>query len=229
MKKGLYFAVALVLVLFGALSVYAVTTSGPINVTANINAGTPDMTVVIHKLPNGDWQQINWLETLSAMNFNKFTVVSRTVGGTPVSQWTSVDLFAAFVYADGLGKQYSVTSTGTGTFSDGAGHTLPAGSFACIPVYTADDEWKYPDGTTMKQGAMPSGAVLGSKGMALQANKPIYTSENPGSARILQSMYAFPPYNVDGSTPYSGYAAIPANQVNGTYTGPTVTVNITAL
>ncbi len=228
MKKGLCLLVALAVLMLGPLGVYAVTTSGPISVSAQIQAGTPDMTVALHRMPSGDWSQINWTESLTAMTFDKFTVASRTVGGSPVSQWTSVDLFAAFVYADGLGAKYQITSTGTGTFANGA-NTLPSGSFACIPTYSADDQFKYPDGTVVTQGAMPSAAVLGTSGPALVSNKVVYTSENPGSARIIQAIYAFPPYNADGSSPYTGYAPIPASQVNGTYTGVTVTINIAAI
>jgi hypothetical protein len=227
MKKGLCLLVALAVVMLGPLSVYAVSTSGPISVSASIVAGTPDMTVVIHKIPKGDWTQINFNDTAeTAMTFDKFTIADRTVGGNPVSQWTSVDVWAAFVYADGIGSKYQITSTGTGTFTSGA-NTLPGSSFACIPVYTPNDQFKYPDGTLHAQGAMPSGAVLGTEGPALVSNKLVYTSEAPaGSARILQVQYAFPPYNTDGSVPYVGYAPIPSSQVNGTYTGVTVTVNI---
>ena len=225
MKKLLCLLVALTVVMLGPLSVYAVTTSGPINVSAQIQAGTPDMTVAIHRMPSGDWTKINWTETLTAMTFDKFTVASRTVGGSPVSQWTSVDLFAAFVYADGLGAKYQIKSSGAGTFTSGA-NTLPGNSFACIPVYSANDQFKYPDGTIVIQGPMPAAAVLGTEGPALVSNKSIYTSENPGSARIIQSIYAFPPYNADGSLPYTGYSPILSSQVNGTYTGVTVTITI---
>jgi len=225
MRRILCVLVVLAALAFFAYKAYAVTTSGAIAVTANISAGTPDMTVAIHKVPQGDWKLINWTESLSSMAFDKFTVVQRT-GKNP--QWTNIDSFAVFLYADGLGKQYQIKSTGTGTFASG-GNTLPAGSFACIPVYSADDEWKYPDGTTMKQGAMPAGSTLGSKGKALVANQVVYTSENPGSARIIQAYYAFPPYDVSGSDPYSGYEPIPSSQINGTYTGVTVTLDIVAL
>lgn len=223
MRKGLCLLVVLGAVALCVLKAQAVTTSGPITVTAQIQSGTPDMTVTIHKLPNGDYNLINWSETITSMAFDKFNVLQRT-GKDP--QWTSVDHFATFVYANGMGKQYQIKSTGRGAFSDGAGHTLPAGSFACTPVYSATDKWKYPDGSEMVQGAKPGTASLGSAGQALTTNKLIYTSENPGSARIIQTHYSFPPYNVDGGNPYSGYAPIPSNQANGTYTGAAVTLTI---
>ncbi|MCK9603620.1 MAG: hypothetical protein M0R66_04595 [Candidatus Omnitrophica bacterium] len=223
MKNLFCFMLLCSLLVLPVVTGYSATTSGPIPVTASIQAGTPDMTVTIHKLPKGDYKLINWDETLTSLTFDKFTVTQRT-GHNP--QWSPIDTYAVFVYADGLGKQYQVKSSGAGTFASGS-NTLPVGSFACIPVYSADDEWKYPDGTTFKQGANPG--TLGTKGMALTSNKVVYTSENPGSARIIQVHYSFPPYEIDGSTPYSGYEPIPANQANGNYTGVTVTLDITAL
>lgn len=228
MRKGLCLLVILGAAALCVLKAQAVTTSGPIAVTAKIQGGTPDMTVVIHKVPNGDWKLINWDEKLSSMAFDKFTIVQKTGKS---SQWTNIDSFAVFVYADGLGAGYQIKSSGSGSFVSGS-NTLPAGSFACIPVYSADDSWKYPDGTVVKQGAMPSGASLGVKAKALQSNQVVYTSEKPGSPRIIEAYYAFPPYSMSGSTatdPYSGYQPIPASQANGTYTGVTVTLNIAAI
>lgn len=224
MKKALCLLVALVVVTLFALKVYAATSSGPIQVTANIQAGTPEMTVKIYKMPQGNWQLINWSLPVTSMAFDKFTVLQRT-GQSP--QWATVDMFVAFCYADGLGKQYQIAQTGTGTFTKG-GDTLPDGSFACIPVYAPGDGWDYDgDGDVdATQGPMPGGATLGSDGKALSSNKLVYTSENPGSARIIQAIYAFPPYETDGSSPYTGYQPIPANQANGTYSGVTVTLNI---
>lgn len=224
MKKVLCLLVVLGVVALFTLKLDAATTSGPITVTANIQAGTPDMTVAIYKMPQGDWQQINWQSPVTSMAFDKFTVVQRT-GQSP--QWTTVDMFVAFCYSDGLGTKYQIKSTGTGTFTKG-GDTLPNGSFSCIPVYAEEDGWDFDgDGVVdATQGPMPSGAVLGSDGMALSSNLSVYTSDNNGTARIIQSIYAFPPYEDDGSNPYSGYQPIPASQANGTYTGATVTLDI---
>jgi hypothetical protein len=141
-----------------------------------------------------------------------------------------VDQFVAFVYADGLGKKYEIKSTGNGVsfVRTGGSETLPSGSFVCTPVYAATDKWKYPDGTEMEQGANPG--TLGSLGNAASATPiKVYTSENPGSARILQAWYGFPPYTVAGVAPYSGYAPIPSTQANGTYSGVSVTLDIAAI
>jgi len=223
MKKLLCAVLAVGLVAVVAFGVYAGTTSGPITVTAAIQAGTPDMTVKIYKMPGGNWQNINWNSPVTSMAFDKFTILQRE-GKSP--QWTTVDHFCAFAYADGLGRRYQITSTGTGTWSGTP--PLPAGSFACIPVYAAEDGWDYDgDGDVdATQGTMPSGAALGSKERALTSNKVVYTSENPGSSRIIQVQYAFPPYNADGTDPYLNYAPIPSTQTSGTYTGVTVTLNI---
>ncbi|MFA5276668.1 MAG: hypothetical protein WC417_07240 [Candidatus Omnitrophota bacterium] len=225
MKKTICLFALTALVLLSASAGYCGTSSGPIAVTADISAGSPDMTAVIHKLPQGNWALIDWEETLTTMDFDKFTVTQRP-GQDP--QWTTADHYAVFVYADGLGSQYQVTSSGDGVFTNGS-DTLPVNSFACIPVYAAEDYWVYPDLTEVEQGDMPGAAVLGDKGPALVSNKVVYTSEDPGSARILQVHYAFPPYNPDGSAPYASYAPIPTTQANGTYSGVTATLNITAI
>ncbi|MDD5654083.1 MAG: hypothetical protein PHR91_00360 [Candidatus Omnitrophica bacterium] len=226
-KLLLVLLVVTVVVGFSALRTQAATTTGAITVTAAIQAGTPDMDFKIYKMPGGQWSNINWDDDVSAMAFDKFSVTQ--VPGKS-AQWTTVDHFVVFLYANGLGREYQITSTGAGTFANG-GNTLPAGSFACIPVYAAEDGWDYDgDGVVDQlQGAMPSGASIGAKAMALSSNQQVYSSDPSGTSRIIQAQYAFPPYNSDGSNPYSGYAPIPANQVNGTYTGVTVTLNIVAI
>lgn len=206
---------------------YAVTTVN-IPVTATIGAGTPDMTVAVYKAPNGDWRLINWAAPVTSMAFSKFDVVTR---GTQPAQWTSIDLFVAFVYASGLGRQYKITSTGTGALTrTGGTETFPAGSFACTPVYRGGDDgdyWLLPDGTKVYQSVdRPTGSSLGTIGRAITTSKLVYQSENPGSARIIQSWYSFPPYTSTGTAPYTLYAPIPSTQVAGTYTGLTVTIDI---
>jgi hypothetical protein len=226
MRKLLCLLVVLGILMLFAESAQAVSSTSPIAVTAKIQAGTPDMDVKVYKIPNGDSSLIDWAAPVGSMAFEKFNVVQRT-GKDP--QWTSVDHFVAFVYANGMGKKYQIKSTGSGSFTSGS-NTLPAGSFACIPVYSAADKWKYPDETMVAQGNMPSSASLGSKGKAIATDKQVYTSENPGTARIIQVHYAFPPYNIDGTAPYTtDYAPIPATQATGTYSGVTVTLSIAAI
>jgi len=203
---------------------YAVTTSGAIQVTATIQAGTPDMTVKVYLAPNGDSSLINFNAPVASMAFSKFDLVQRP---NKAAQWTSVDQFVAFVYAAGLGKQYKITSSGSGSFTrQGGSETLPPSSFACTPVYSATDKWTLPNGDQYEQGAKPALASLGSIGQALAANKLVYQSENPGSSRILQIWYSFPPYTVGGGNPYDPYSPIPSSQASGTYLGASVTIDI---
>ncbi|MBP7216827.1 MAG: hypothetical protein KBA46_06050 [Candidatus Omnitrophica bacterium] len=228
MKKIFVLAIIGILATMTLTSAYAATTSGAIAVTASIQAGTPDMTVRVYRAPNGDPDLINFNAPVTTMTFDKFDLISRP---TKASQWTTVDQFVAFVYATGLGKQYKITSktTGAGQFTrTGGAETLPINSFACTPVYAAEDVWKLPDGTEVAQGARPAGSTLGTVGPAINAaGKLVYQSENPGSARIIQIWYGFPPYTATGANPYTGYAPIPSTQTAGSYTGVNVVIDIT--
>ena len=203
---------------------YADAESGNISVTATIAAGTPDATFKVYKALNGG--NVDFGNLYTDMNFGRWTVVQKT---GKAAQWISADHFAVVAWTNGMGRKYYIKSLATGSFVYGA-NSLPLGSFACIPVYAKEDMWDtnndlIPD---TQQGAQPVGSTLAGMFAAINATaQTVYTSETPGSSRIIQVRYAFVPYKDDGSAPYTGYAPIPTSQVSGTYTGVTVKVSIT--
>ena len=203
------------------------TATPTINVSAVVMAGTPSFTYKIYKAPNGG--NIDFTTPYTSMNFDAFTVVQKA---SQAAQWVSVDHWAVVVYADGRGSRYYIKSTGAGPFTSGA-NTLVDGSFGCIPVYSSSDMWDLDnDGTPeTPQGTLPTGATVGNKFKAITGGigvgaQTAYTSENPGTPRIIQVRYAFPPYNNDGTNPYTNYQAIATSQASGTYTGGQVKVTI---
>jgi len=212
-----------------ATTVNSAADTGSIAVQAVISSGTPDATFKIYKQLGGSIEPI-WTP-LTSMNFDRFTIVQRS---TQPAQWTSMDSFVVIAYADGLGRQYKIQASGSGTFTrTGGTETLPAGCFVRTPSYVADDKWSTTD--LVGQGAKPAAATLGSVGNAntgaLTTFADVYTSENPGSSRIIRTYFSFAPYNVDGTAPYTtgGYAHIPSSQASGTYTGGWVKVRIYAI
>jgi len=222
MKKIL---VLLVMLMLTVTLAYAATDSGNISVTATIAAGTPDAAFEIHKFLNGTTYEQG--TTYTSMNFNRWTVVQKTGQS---AQWVGVDQYAVYAWTNGMGKKYYIKSLATGSFVNGV-NTLPLGSFACIPVYSIEDYWDPLNPTTTKQGDMPAGATLAGMFAAINAApQTVYTSETPGSSRIIQVRYGFVPYKDDGTPPWTtglAYAPILTSQASGTYTGVTVKVSIT--
>lgn len=228
------------LVMVGMLSPMLATTvnsapdSGSIAVQATIQSGTPDAGFVIYKQLGGATEP-DWTTKYTSMNFNRFTIVQR---GTQPAQWTSVDSFVVVAYANGLGRQYKIQASGSGTFTlTGGTATLPNGCFVRTPWYAPEDMWDgNNDGDTsdpedFAQGAKPTAATLGVAGNAntgaLTTFADVYTSESPGSSRIIRTYFSFAPYKADGTPPYTtGYLPIPSSQLSGTYTGGTVKLRI---
>ncbi len=224
MKKTLILLTVLMLTVTLA---YAAVDSGNISVTATLVAGTPDATFVIRKAPNGGNVDYD-TPPFTSMNFNRWSIVQKTGKS---AQWVGVDHYVVVAYANGMGRKYYIKSLATGAFAYGANPPLPLGSFACIPIYSADDRWVGTDPNTA-QGAMPSGALItpgnGIPFMAINAAaQTVYTSETLGSSRIIQVRYGFLPYTDAGTDPYTSYAPILTSQLSGTYTGVTVKVSIT--
>ena len=209
------------------------TTTGNIPVVANIQPGTPDMSFEIHKMNDGNPDNDPWTNytTASNLTFDKWAIVQRPGKS---AQWSSITMNTVIVWATGNGDDYQIYSDGTGALT-GPGGTLPSASMICDPIYASQDKWWIDmDGDGVKdpneffeQGPQPSGSNLYAKGAALTVGKLIYSSESPvGSARILQILYAFPPYNLDGSAPYTGYVPIPSTMAAGQYTGANITIRI---
>jgi hypothetical protein len=207
------------------------TTSPTYTVTATIAAGTPDAVFKLYKAPSGgDVDFLN--EVISGvMAFDKFDVLT-VKASTP--QWVSADHYAVVAYANGHGSKYYIKSAAQGSFTrSGGSQTLPAGSFACLPLSPSQDMWDLNnDGTPdTPQGALPSGASLAAEFQAntgsLTTATTAYTSDLLGAARIVQVRYLFPPYATGGANPYGTYVHIPGTQATGTYSGVSVKVTIT--
>ena len=199
-----------------------------ITATASVPNFPPEITLDMRELITAN--QEPWTGTsVSAMSFGELT--NNLSGGGKAPGWYSTKYYCVFIFTNGFGKKYEVTSTATGLIS--GGNALPDNSFVVTPQYIGLDEfqWALPGGGVGKvaQGAMPAVAALGSVGSAVATNKVIYTSEPaPSTDRIIRAFYSLPTFNADGSKPFAGWEPIPLSQPNGNY-GGTVTITISPI
>jgi hypothetical protein len=227
MRNYLIVVMVGLLSLIGVVPVNSATDSGSIPVTAQLQAGTPDATFKIYKAPNGT---LDWSATYTSMSFSNFNIVTAS-GTSKPAQWVSVDNYVVVVWANGMGARYKIQTAGVGPFSGSP--ALPSGSFKYTPVYAPGDLLidSNGDGTAdTAQGTMPASATLYAKGKAITGGlntwSDVYTSESPGSSRMIQVHYGFP--SLEGVTSYTTDDYIPATQASGTYTGVSVKLRITA-
>jgi hypothetical protein len=227
MKKTLLLMITSLAVMMLTMNAYAYVPVA-IDVTATITPGTPDMTVSVYRAPAGEMTQAAWdAGAVSAMNFDSWAVVSAS---DKAPQWVTKDQYVAFVNVTGMGNVYKIGAKNNGTvfLRTGGTETLPAGSFACTPVYSEKDGNKNKTtGVVTPQGPKPATAIIDNVSRPAIASgvRTVYTSENPGSSRIIQLWYGFPPYTESGADPYIGYAPIPTTQKAGTYKGVSVTID----
>ena len=201
-----------------------------LSVNAVINSGSPEMDIDILMFTDGNPDNNPWTGSTKVTGTMKLdfgtlghTYVDPLDGQTKdAGVWFSQNGYCVVVYTQGFGKKYEVRSSCAGV------GTLPAGGFGVTPVYSALDEWVWPDGSRHQQGTKPTDAVVGSAGTAVATNKAVYTSESPSTARIIQIYYGLSPKKSDGSVPFPGWTGIPLTQAAGTYTG-TVTLSIVAI
>ena len=220
MKKILSYCLVLIMVVFkvGALNA---ATSVNLATTATVSASTPELTLILKQIDDGDADNNPWTgsTTVTGMTLGPLTHILDD--GTDAGIWFAKRFFAAIVFTQPFGKPYNINSTSTGLTS--GADTLPGAAFVLSPAYSAQDEWS--EGNP--QGAMPSGASLGPKGSAVGTNKLVYSSETgAATGRIIQAYYGVPPKNADGTSPYSGWSGVPLSQAPGSYSG-TVTLTIT--
>ena len=221
MKKTLILLIvfSLLIGMNGFQSEAAPAASKNVTVNASVPNSSSEIDIVIRKYTDGDPDQNPWTNSteVTAMSFD---TLSHTLSdGSDAGQWYAEAAFAVIIYAQGFGHQYEINSTCTGLTSGGS--SLPTGSFGANPAYASSDEWSPGD----SQGSMPAGAQLGTGGSAVASDKLIYRSEDPSTARILQTHYSIPPYAAGGGAPYAGYEPVPLNQASGAYSG-TVTITI---
>ena len=219
------FLVIIAMVFFGA-GVCSAADTVNILATAFVPNESPDITVTILRFTDGNPDNNPWtnsvdVTTTGTMNFG--TLTYELTDGSNAGGWYSQAGFCVVIYATPFGSPYEVKSTCLGLTSGAS--FLPIGSFGLTPVYSPNDEWVYPGGSTT-QGDMPSGATLGTAGSAIAINKIVYSSESgTATPRIIQAYYGLPPYKTGGVDPFPGYEQIPLDQPHGTYSG-TVTITI---
>jgi len=204
-------------------------TSTAYQVKAYIQAGTPDATFNCYKTKSVSGREdVDYDNPKTQMDFDDFSL---TTVKTNTTQWITTHQGAIVAWCNGMGRMYYIKSTGTGTFAltTDATKTLPAGSFACKAVYAGADRWVATDPNTAQDtDDIPPGTKNPDAFKALSSAILLYTSENPGSNRIIQARYYFPAYTSStGGLPYTGYAEIPTTQAPGTYSGVTVQLSIT--
>jgi hypothetical protein len=194
-----------------------------ISVTAQIPEAAPNMSITILKFTDGNPDNNPWTNS-TEVKWMDFGVLTYIMNGKNAGFFYSPAAFCVSIYTDPFGKPYEIKSSSSGLSSPG-GMSIPANSFAFVPVYSRDDLWIW-DGGSAKQGDMPPGARLGSPSSAVGENLLIYSSEGDVStSRILQVYYSLPPYGIGGSSPFNGFAPIPLTQSPDTYTG-TITLTM---
>lgn len=204
--------------------------SASLGVSATVSSTTPEINLVILKFTDGNPDDNPWTnseDVTGTMSLAFGTLVHTYIDPvTGLEQdagvWFSNVGYCVVVFAQGFGRRYEIRSTSAGI----AG--LPSngvGAFGITPIYSAEDEFVYPDGTRVAQGTQPTGSSLGTAGTAVMTNKRVYLSENPSTARILQVYYGVPPKKAGGVDPFPGWTGIPLTHPSGSYSG-SVTISI---
>lgn len=230
MKKTVIFLIVIALLsVAGIVSSFAAVTSQPLAVSAVVTPSTPEMTLTILEITDGDPDNNPWTNsskvTTNALSFGTLvhTYIDPTDGlPKEAGVWYSKKYFCVVIFTQGFGRKYEIRSTCANLT------TIPNTNnyFALIPVYSDQD--KFDPTTSVTQGAMPAGAVLGTPGSAIATGKVIYTSESPSTGRIIQAYYSIPTKKADGSDPYPNWTGIPLSTTPGNVSG-TVTLSIVAI
>jgi hypothetical protein len=220
MTKIISYCLVAAVVLFNVGSLNAAT-SVNLSTTASVSASTPELTVLVKQIDDGDPDNNPWTgsSTVTSMSFGP--LIHILDNGQDAGIWFAKRFFCAVVFTQPFGKPYNINSSSSGVTS--GVNKLPDASFVLAPGYASQDEWSPGD----PQGAIPSGASLGAKGSAVATNKLVYSSETgTATGRIIRAYYSIPPKNSDGSDPYPEWIGAPLGQASGSYSG-TVTLTIT--
>ena len=226
MRKILSYCLVLIMVVFkvGALNA---ATSVNLATTATVSPSTPELTVILKQIDDGDPDKNPWTGSTTVTSMTLGPLIHILEGGSDAGIWFAKRFFAAIVFSQPFGKPYNINSSSTGLTS--GVNTLPGAAFVLAPGYAAEDMFDTNgDGIgDLPQGAMPSGASLGAKDSAVGTNKLVYSSETgTATGRIIRAYYGVPPKNTDGTKPYPGWSGVPLSQASGSYSG-TVTLTIT--
>ena len=213
--------------LFLVSVVYAIPALAPLqNVTvlASVPNNSPEITIMIKQLTEGQDDPGTEGTEVSSMNFG--TLTHALTGGGDAGVWFSKDWFCVFIYTTSYGHQYQVANTCSGLTGANTAKTLPGASFVLEPDYQQKDLWDKDDPAS-EQRLQPNGSALGTKASAVTTGKIIYQSEAEASNRIIRAYYSIPPKDEHGSDPYPGWSGIPLSQSPDDYSG-TVTITIAA-
>lgn len=224
MKKMLSCCLMIVMAVFkvGALNA---ATSVSLSTTATVSASSPELTVILKQIDDGDPDKNPWTGSTDVTSMTLGPLIHIFDDGKDAGIWFAKRFFAAMIFTQSFGKPYNINSSSTGLTS--GTNTLPGAAFVLAPGYAAEDRFNGADPLS-EQGPMPTGASLGAKGSAVGTDKLVYSSETGTTVkgRILRAFYGVPPKNADGTDPYSGWVGVPLSQAPGSYSG-TVTLTIT--
>ncbi len=194
-----------------------------IDVVAEIPANSPQISVTILKITDGDPDQNPWTNSqeVDSMDFGQFTFLLADNSNAGI--FFSNAGHCVVIFSESFGKPYDIMSSCQGITS--GANSLSAGSFGLTPVYSETDKYVFPGGEKLNGPFPGNGANLGAPGPAV-GDRLIYTSENAvATSKIIQAYYGFPPYKAGGIDPFPGYVPIQLTQAPGQYSG-TVTLTI---
>lgn len=225
MKKMLSCCLIAVMAAFFRVGALNAATSVSLSTTATVSASSPELTVILKQIDDGDPDKNPWTGSTDVTSMTLGPLIHIFDDGTDAGIWFAKRFFAAMIFTQSFGKPYNINSSSTGLTS--GTNTLPGAAFVLAPGYAAEDRFNGADPLS-EQGPMPTGASLGAKGSAVGTDKLVYSSETGTTVkgRILRAFYGVPPKNADGTDPYSGWVGVPLSQAPGSYSG-TVTLTIT--
>ncbi len=155
----------------------------------------------------------------SGINFG--TLAHTFTDGSQAGCFYGKDFFMVFLYPTawgGAGYTLNQKFTWTTPLKDETGGET---SLVFTPVYATADKLCP---TCPAQGALPSGATVGTVGPATGASpKLIYDSGKPGLNRIIRALYGIPPNPATGeSLPFASWKPVPLIRAAGNYQGTLV-------
>jgi hypothetical protein len=226
-KLNLLLLVTFVCVLVLSTARYAF--SADIGVSASIPSGTPSVTVTLKELDTPGQDPGTSGTEVGSMSFGELThFLSDNI--TDAGVWYSQKYYCAFIYTQSWGSNYEIRSSCAG-LSDGT-NSLPAGSLMLTPGYIGADRWNGDDPLTAQDTDDTPPGTLGSvtRGITGNGYAVVYTSEDPGTNRILRAFYSIPGYLDGGAKPYADWQPITLDQPGSTtaYSG-TVSITIAAI
>ncbi len=207
MKKlfGLVLSILFTLIATVPAGYAATASSGPYSVSAQVNS-TLTLSVVLKK-NSSTGATVSSIDFGTLQEFTNPTTGGKTLRSSTAGS-TGTGSVVALVSANSHGVPYSIKQTGTALSAGGS--TIPAGACTFVPVYASADN-----------GGAGNTNTLGSATSWVGNDKTIVTSTD-GSMRTYQVHYS-----ITDDTAAGANAAVPVNQIGGTYSAQ-VTFTATA-